>query len=131
MDFLRKLDWLMARDGLNKHTLAQQSGVPYTTIVGLYERGAENARLSTLNRLCAFFNVSLDYLVLDEYEKPEDFVPNGNTAPFVCESQEEAELISLYRKLNDSARSAVMVTVRAFAGNPDMQKDGSSGAAAI
>ena len=54
MDFLHKLDWLMERDGLNKHTLAQQSGVPYTTIVGLYERGAENARLSTLNGFARF-----------------------------------------------------------------------------
>ena len=131
MVFLQKLDWLMERDGLNKHTLAQQSGVPYTTIVGLYERGAENARLSTLNRLCAFFKVSLDYLAIDDYERPEDFVPNGNTASVVCETKDEAELISLYRGLNDTARSAVMVTVRGLAGNPDIQKEGSSGAAAI
>ena len=27
MDFLSKLDWLMKRDGLNRHTLAQRSGV--------------------------------------------------------------------------------------------------------
>lgn len=131
MDFLHKLDWLMERDGLNKHTLAQQSGVPYTTIVGLYERGAENARLSTLNRLCAFFRVPLDYLAIDEYEKPEDFVPNGKTASTVCETSEEAELITLFRGLNASARTAVLTTVRGFAGNPAMQKDGSSGAAAI
>ena len=38
MDFLQKLDWLMEQRGLNKHTLAQQSGIAYTTIVGLYER---------------------------------------------------------------------------------------------
>ena len=131
MDFLHKLDWLMERDGLNRHTLAQKSGVPYTTIVGLYERGAENARLSTLNRLCAFFKVPLDYLAMDEYEKPEDFVPNGNTASVICETREEAELISLYRELNETARSAVMVTVRGLAGNPDIQKEGSSSAAAI
>ena len=78
MDFISKLDWLMKRDGLNKHTLAQKSGVPYTTIVGLYERGHENARLSTLNSLCSFFDVPLDYLVLDAYDKPEDFTPSGN-----------------------------------------------------
>lgn len=123
MDFLSKLDWLMKRDDLNRHTLAQKSGIPYTTIVGLYERGPENARLSTVNKLCAFFGVPLDYLALDQYEKPEDFIPNGITVSTVCETPEETELISLYRGLSAEARSAVLVTVRGFAGNPAMQKE--------
>lgn len=123
MNFLSKLDFLMQRDGLNRHTLAQRSGIPYTTIVGLYERGPENARLSTVNRLCSFFGVPLDYLVLDEYEKPEDFTPNGKTASAICETPEEAELISMYRELCADAQNTVLVTVRAFAGNPAMQKE--------
>ena len=60
MGFLEKLDWLMERDNLNKHTLAQKSGIPYTTIIGLYERGISNARLSTIKRLCEIFDVALD-----------------------------------------------------------------------
>ncbi len=123
MDFLSKLDWLMKRDGLNKHTLAHKSGVPYTTIVGLYERGPENARLSTVNKLCAFFEVPLDYLALDEYERPEDFTPNGNTASAICETPEETELISMFRILNRETRDIVLSTVRGFAGNPAMQKE--------
>lgn len=125
MTFLEKLDWLMQRDKLNKHTLAQQSGVPYTTIVGLYERGPENARLSTINKLCAFFGVPLDYLALDEYEKPDDFAPNGNTVTVTCSTDDEIELVSLFRGLSEVARSAVLLTVRGFAGNPDLQKEGS------
>jgi len=123
MDFLSKLEWLMKRDGLNRSTLAQKSGVPYTTIVGLFERGAENARLSTLNRLCACFNVSLDYLALEQYEKPEDFMPNGNTATVVCENGEEVEIVSLFRLLNKEGQRLVLSTIRTFAGNPDMQKE--------
>lgn len=123
MDFLSKLDWLMKRDGLNKHTLAQKCGVPYTTIVGLYERGPENARLSTVNKLCVFFDVPLDYLALDEYEKPEDFTPNGISASTVCGTAEETELISLFRLLNSETREIVLATVRGFAGNPCMQKE--------
>lgn len=73
--FLKKLDALMREHGLNKHSLADKCGVPYTTIVGLYERGAENARLSTLNKICAYFGVPLDYLAIDGIEKPEDFRP--------------------------------------------------------
>lgn len=130
MTFLEKLDWLMNRDGLNKHTLAQKCGIPYTTIVGLYERGADNARLSTVNRLCAFFGVSLDYLVFDIYDKPEDFTPNGKTAEMSCESADEVELIALYRTLSVTARATVLTTVRGFAGNPDMQQKRQSSATA-
>lgn len=130
MDFLSKLDWLMKRDGLNKHTLAQKSGIPYTTIVGLYERGPENARLSTVNKLCTFFNVPLDYLAIDEYKNPEDFTPNGKTASTVCETPEETELLSLFRGLSVETKSIVMSTVRGFAGNPTMQKEKSNTATA-
>lgn len=123
MDFLSKLDWLMDRENLNKHTLAQKSGVPYTTIVGLYQRGPENARISTLNQLCDFFHVHLDYLVQDEYTYPEDFTPNGNTVPLCCETAEEEELLRVYRSLNQEARGLVLASARACAGNPDLKKE--------
>lgn len=126
MDFLSKLDWLMKRDGINKRVLAQRSGVPYTTIVGLYERGAENARLSTINRLCEFFSVPIDYLALDKYERPEDFVPSDVHFSTICEDELEAELIACYRSVNLDGRSVILATARAVAGNPDMKKDGSA-----
>ena len=48
MNFLEKLDMLMAAQGLNKRKLSHLSGVPYTTIDGFYKRGYENAQLSNL-----------------------------------------------------------------------------------
>jgi len=122
MTFIEKLDWLMQQKGLNKHTLAAQSGIAYTTIVGLYERGMENARISTINKLCAFFNVSLDYLVLDCYEKPEDFVPNGNAALIVCEDAKEVDLIQMFRAMNDNSKNLILTFVRTMAGNPETQE---------
>ena len=130
MDFLGKLDWLMEREKLNKHTLAQRSGVPYTTIVGLYERGAENARLSTVNRLCDFFGVPLDYLAFDKYDRPEDFIPASmHISPESLSSQEE-ELLGYFRAMNEEARAAIMTTARGMAGNPEMKKEDGSAATA-
>lgn len=126
MTLLDKLDRLMEKRGLNKHTLSHQSGVPYTTIVGLYERGYEHVRLSTLNKLCSFFNVPLDYLAFDKYENPSDFVPNGLVASIVCESADEEALVVTFRSLNESGRSLVLMTAKTCAGNPDMQKDAQS-----
>lgn len=64
-----KLDLLMAEKKINRSQLAVQSGVPYTTIVSLYEKGSDNVKRSTLLALSRFFDVSLDYLADDSVEE--------------------------------------------------------------
>ena len=123
MKFLEKLDRLMQQRGLNKHTLAQQSGIPYTTIMGLYERGAEKARLSTLNSLCDFFNVPLDYLAVDKYENPEDFVPGERMSSITTDDMNEIQLIRSFRALNAAGKSAALSAVEGLAGNPDFRQE--------
>lgn len=63
MDFLVMLNQLMKEKGLNKSTLSQLSGVPYTTIDGFYKKGYENAKISTVRKIASALDVSLDYLV--------------------------------------------------------------------
>ena len=70
MNFLDKLDYLMARDGLNRHTLSVRSGIPYSTIDSLYKKGYERVKLATLRKLAACFGVTLDYLALDGAPDP-------------------------------------------------------------
>ncbi len=48
MNLLDKLDFLMSENDLNKNTLSQKSGIPYSTIDSLYKKGFENIKLSTL-----------------------------------------------------------------------------------
>ena len=66
MGLTEKLDLLMEERKINKAQLARESGVPYTTIDGFYKKGADNAKLSTLKKLCAYFDCSLDYLTGDD-----------------------------------------------------------------
>ena len=61
MNILEKLDYLMKTNGLNKHSLALKSGIPYTTIDGWYKKGWEKMYLTSLKRLSAFFHVSLEF----------------------------------------------------------------------
>lgn len=63
MDFLDRLRILMDRAGDNNSTLAKKSGIPYTTIDGLFKRGWEKAQLSTIQKICEYYKVSLDYMV--------------------------------------------------------------------
>ena len=63
MDFLDRLRILMNNHKDNNSTLAKGSGIPYTTIDGLFKRGWEKAQLSTIQKICQFYGVSLDYMV--------------------------------------------------------------------
>lgn len=69
MNLLDKLDYLMSDQGLNRHKLSQISGVPYTTIDGLYKKGFENTKISTIRKLAHALGVSVDYLVGEQDEK--------------------------------------------------------------
>ena len=69
MSFLEKLNTLMEEKHINKNQLSKESGVPYTTIDGFYKKGTENIKLSTLKKLAAYFNCSLDYLADDDISK--------------------------------------------------------------
>lgn len=69
MTLLEKLDMLKARTGDNTLTLAKKAGIPPTTLYGLYTKGYANMKLSTLQALCDYFGVSLDYLAKDDAEE--------------------------------------------------------------
>ena len=69
MGLTEKLDILLQEKKISKPELARESGVPYTTIDGLYKKGSENVKLSTLKKLCAYLGCSLDYLADDAVNK--------------------------------------------------------------
>ena len=63
MNFLDRLRILMSNNGDNNSSLAKKSGIPYTTIDGLFKRGWEKAQISTIQKICDYYSVSLDYMV--------------------------------------------------------------------
>jgi len=67
--FLKVFTELLKTNGLNKRQFSIKSGIPYTTIDGFYKKGYENIRLTTLRKIAAYFNVSLDYLMFGETPK--------------------------------------------------------------
>ena len=66
MDFLDRLKMQMDKDGDNNSSLAKKSGIPYTTIDGLFKRGWEKAQISTIQRICEYYHLPLDYMVYGE-----------------------------------------------------------------
>jgi transcriptional regulator with XRE-family HTH domain len=61
MTFLEKLDMLMAHKNINPHILSKETDIPYTTIRNWYANGIDSVKLSTVEKLADYFNVSLDF----------------------------------------------------------------------
>lgn len=102
MDFIEKLNHLMERDGLNKNTLSAKSGVPYTTIDAFYKKGYNNVKLTTLRKIASAFDVTLDYLMLDNigdenYGKADGFAVDYH----------EMQCIKKYRMLDERGKKAI------------------------
>lgn len=95
MNFLSKLDLLMTDKGLNKRRLADESGIPYTTIINWYKRGYDNMSLSNFRILCDFFNVTMDSLARDDIEELERRIPARKGIHI---SKEEEFLVTCYRE---------------------------------
>lgn len=68
MTILEKINYLMAERHINKHELAKLSGIPYTTLDGLYKKGYGGMRLPTFRALCDFFGVTMDSMAWDDQE---------------------------------------------------------------
>lgn len=117
MDFLKKLDLLMEEQKLNKHSLSEKCGIPYTTIDGWYKKGYERIKVSTLIKLADFFDVELDYLVR----------PSITDRFFGRESQLltaiEKELLTQFRFLNETGKQLLLENAKAFANSPTTRKD--------
>lgn len=100
MSFTDKLDALMAEKGINKSILSKEAGIPYTTIAGFYSKGTDNAKLSTLKKLSAYFNCSIDFLADDEEPTTiaAHFDGNEYTEDELDEIRQFAEFVKNKRK---------------------------------
>lgn len=95
-------------------------------------------KLSTLQALCDYFDVPLDYLAKDSYEEIREALGSNSpaakklreigeslSAPSLS-SPDESELISIFRTLNHKGQDMLINTARSLATNPDMKKAGES-----
>ena len=98
MTFIEKLDALMEERHLNKNTLSKACGIPYTTIDGWYKKGISDLRLSTLKKLTAHFELSLDYWLDDDIVETEK-APASEEA----EAMEKSSIISSLTSMLHSA----------------------------
>lgn len=72
MNILEKINKLMEINEIrNLHLLSQLSDIPYSTYRNYYLRGTNNMNLDTAQKICDFFDITLDEFVRDEINLPE------------------------------------------------------------
>lgn len=95
MNMIEKIQEMMSEKKLTKADVAKGAEIPYTTLDGLFKKKFENTRFPTLRKIALFFDVSMEYLVVDE-ESDKDYgkvIVNELT-------REEHNLIASWRKLS-------------------------------
>lgn len=74
MSVVERLTAYMNTHGYRKSDIARLSDIPYTTIDGLFKKGDENIKLSTLKKLAKLIGCTLDELAgtgSNYYTNPE------------------------------------------------------------
>ena len=64
-DFLKEY---MLKHGYTKADISRMSNIPYTTIDGLFKKGDENTKLSTLKKLAALIGCTIDDMAFNTEE---------------------------------------------------------------
>ncbi|MBR5596524.1 MAG: helix-turn-helix transcriptional regulator [Lachnospiraceae bacterium] len=114
MGLTDKLDLLMRERNINKAVLAREAGIPYTTIDGFYKKGSDNAKLSTLKKLCAYFGCTLDFLADDSIEKEL----------LTTTTPSEEEILKKYRCLDQETKDMInSVVENAYKMSGDRKKE--------
>ncbi len=105
MNLLQKLTDLMQKNGDTVASLSRKSGIPYTTIDGLFKKGFAGTRISTIQAIGRTYGVSMDYLILDEIEDPQYGLVSTQLLP------SERRLLSAWRNAEASAREIALETL--------------------
>ena len=97
--------------GIRQVDISEHMKVSQGTVSNWF-KGTNSIDIENLAELCSFLGVSLDQIFGVAPLTPE-----------VTLSQAETDLLSMFRALNSQGKDMLMSTARAFAGNPDMQKE--------
>lgn len=111
MSVTEKLDKFMREYSFNKADVARLSGVPYTTIDGLYKKGDENTKLSTLRKLASFIGCTIDELTDGYMSTEQGYYLDPETARLAQEIYDNPDL----RVLMDASRKLAPDDVKTVA----------------
>lgn len=110
MSVVERLTQYMEEHGYNKAEIARLSGIPYTTIDGLFKKGDENTKLSTLKKLAKLIGCTLDELTDNDAFQPS-YYTNPETAILAQQIHDDPNLRILLDASKDLEPEDIKVVV--------------------
>lgn len=110
MSVVERLNKYMEEHGYNKAEIARLSGIPYTTIDGLFKKGDENTKLSTLKKLAKLIGCTLDELT-DSTTIKNSYYTNPETALLAQQIHDDPNLRILLDASKDLEPEDIKVVV--------------------
>ena len=104
--FIEIFNELLAEKNLNRKQFSEQSGIPYTTIIG-WTNLNRLPDYNALIKISDFFQCSIDYLV----GRQDDY---NYAVLSVSISKQEEELLQNYRKLSQKNKDIVQTITQAL-----------------
>lgn len=89
----------MSKHGYTKADISRMSNIPYTTIDGLFKKGDENTKLSTLKKLASLIGCTIDDMAF--------YNEDNNSQSQSQFTHQEEKLIKKYRQLNADGKNRV------------------------
>jgi len=115
LSLIERLDLLLKAEGVTKKQFSDGSGIPYPTIMGFYQKGMESIKLSTLQKVCDYFNVPVYFfMAADHYEWGAEIQLN-DTFEYLRGDPNALEFISGYRLLPEGHREAIRMLIAVMA----------------
>lgn len=142
-DFTSRFNELLTRHPGNDTQLGAALGVSKQTI-SAWRVGTRSPKKPHIVAIAKYFDVSIPWLMgISDYESEWDEIRHslGSDSPAAQRLREignqiggissrsdadEAEILAIYRDLNNLGRQTLLGTARGLAANPDMRKDGPS-----
>lgn len=97
--------------GIKQIDIAEFMGISQSSVSN-WMKGINSIDIENLAKLCGFLGITLNQVYGVDPITSESLL-----------SAQESELLGLFRSLNKNGKTMLISTARAFAGNPDMQKE--------
>lgn len=80
LNLIQKLNILMKKNDIrNISQLSKETSIPYTTLKSIFDGDVNDVRLSTSQKLCNYFSISLDELLDNDVELKDFKIKNDNS----------------------------------------------------
>lgn len=97
--------------GIKQIDIADFMGISQGSVSN-WMKGINSIDIENLAKLCSFLGITLNQVYGVDPITSESLL-----------SAQESELLGIFRSLNKNGKTMLIGTARAFAGNPDMQKE--------